>query len=137
MRRLAIAIIAIIAILPMTMAVADDQVCTDLTIEWTDQGQPYITDTHYATTGVRVALIGDYLWTQYETTSDYNDGGPPLSTLVTPGVSTITACPDGTVTLITPPPPVLEDPDAVIGDSVTVVDVIVYWQNRGYQVYPE
>ncbi len=134
MRRLTIATLLVALALPMTSAVADDQVCTDMSIEWTDD-QPHITKAHYATTGVRIMMVGNYLWTQYETTSDHNDGGPVLSTLVTPGVATIEACPDGTVTMTTPPPPVVDD--AELGEAITVVDVIAYWADRGYDLYPE
>lgn len=133
MRRLTIATLLVALTLPMTTAVADDQVCTDMTVEWTDEGQPHITEFHYATTGVRVAMVGDYLWTQYETTNDPSEGGPVLSTLVAPGVTTIEACPDGTVTMTAPPPPAVED--AEVGETITVIDVIVYWQGRGYRVY--
>ena len=133
MRRLTIATLLVALTLPMATAVADDQNCTTLTVEWTDEGQPHITEVHYATTGVRVAMVGDYLWTQYETTNDPNEGGPVLSTFITAGVTAITACPDGIVTMTTPPPPPVEDPE--IGETTTEINVIDYWQGRGYRVY--
>ncbi len=136
MRRMAI-IVVIGLMLPAIPALAADQQCTTMTIEWTDREQPLIAEVHYATIGIRVAVVGDYLWTQYETTSDPADGGPVLSTLIEPGVTAIEACPDGMVIMTVPPLTIdkVIDAEETEAGGYLVIDVIVYWQGQGYRVY--
>ena len=124
MKRLTIATLLVALALPMTTALADDQECTTADVEWIRDGeQPHLTNVHYALIGVRIALVGDYFWTQYETTSDPTVGGEILSTQVPKGVTNIIACPDGLVTLISATPPV-EDNDVEVGPAVYLAKIV-------------
>jgi hypothetical protein len=125
--RMTVLVVLMTLIAPMA-ASAKDQPCTTADVEWSGE-RPKLTNVHYVMTGVRMDLIGDYLWTQFETTRDPEVGGEVLSTLLTTDVTGVKACPDGLVTLTRTPLPVGE-----LGTTETF-DVIAYWQNLGYQVY--
>ncbi len=130
MKRLTTAILMVALALPVGTAVANDQVCTTAGVDRTAEGQPHLFDVHYAETGVRIMLVGDFLWTQYETTSDPSKGGEVLSTELGPDVVAIEACSAGTVTMTLASPPPSEE--AEIGEAAIVVNVINYWAARGY-----
>ncbi len=126
MKRIVLVILLVAGLMALAApAGANDQECATLTIVWTGK-QPQITEAHYAAEGVRVAMVGDYLWTQYETTSDPSDGGAVLSTFIGPEVTAIEACPDGMVTLTVSAPP----------EGIVVIDVITYWEDQGFDLYP-
>lgn len=127
MRRLTIAVL-ILALLPIaTTAVANDQECMTADVEWNGDLLSLV-NVHHASIGVRTAVVGDYLWTQYNTTNNYLDDEDKqvLSTHIPVGVSSVKACPDGLVTLTSPAPPPTED--AEVGTAVVVIDVIAYWE---------
>lgn len=127
MKRIVLVILLVTGLMALAApAGANDQECTTLTIVWTGS-QPQITEAHYATEGVRIAMVGDYLWTQYETTSDPSDGGAVLSTFIDADVTAIVACPDGTVTLTV---------SSSSEEGIVVIDVITYWEDRGFVLYP-
>ncbi len=132
MKRLATAILMVALALPVGTAVANDQVCTTAEVDRTAEGQPHLFNVHYAESGVRIMLVGDFLWTQYETTSNPSEGGEVLSTELGPDVIAVEACPDGTISLTLAAPTTDE---VEIGETVIVHNVIDYWQGMGYQVY--
>ena len=125
--RLITTILLLTLALPMT-AVAYDQECSTADVEWTGES-PLLVNVHYATIGVRVDLVADYLWTQYDTTGDASEGGEILSTHVPEDITAIVACPDGLVTLVSVPVSGHEHEKSV------VVNVIDYWQGKGFRIY--
>ncbi len=127
MKRL-IAAVLIMGLLPTATAVAYDQGCMTGDIEWTELNQPMLVNVHFAAVGVRIALVGNQLWTQYNTTDNYLDDedNQILSTHLADGVASVEACPNGLVTLTSPAPPPTDD--AELGDAVVVIDVIAYWE---------
>ncbi len=122
-----ITVLLMVALLPMATATANDQECMTADVEW-DGDRASLVNVHHATIGVRTAIVGHYLWTQYNTTDNYLDDEDKqvLSTHVPVGVSSVEACPNGLVTLTSPAPPPTDD--AELGPAVVVIDVIAYWE---------
>ncbi len=125
MKRLTIAVL-LLALLPTATAVANDQECMTADVEWNGELASLV-NVHHASIGVRTAIVGDYLWTQYNTTDNYieDEGKQILSTHLPVGVASVVACPDGLVTLTSPP---VQGDDAELGPAVVVVDVVAYWE---------
>jgi len=128
MRRLIIATLALALVIGFwNTASANDQECMTADVTW-DGDLLSLVNVHHASIGVRTAIVGDYLWTQYNTTDRYweDENKQVLSTHIPVGVSHIEACPDGLVTLTSPAPPPTDD--AELGPAVVVIDVIAYWE---------
>ena len=127
MRKL-ITVLLMVALLPTAVVSANDQECMTGDIEWTELNQPTLVNVHFATVGVRIALVGDQLWTQYNTTDRYweDEDKQVLSTHLADHVTSVEACPNGLVTLTSAAPPPSDD--AEIGDAIVVIDVIAYWE---------
>ncbi len=132
MKRLTIAVL-LLALLPVATAVADNQECMTADVEWVGQ-QPALINVHHAAVGVRTAIVGDYLWTQYNTSERWweDEHKQVLSTLLPVGVAHVEACPDGLVTLTSPP---VQNDDAELGAATVVIDVVAFWMERGYHNY--